>query len=304
MLGARLFELDYRISRWLRYPLVISRTLLIFLTERPRIIFAQNPSLLLALLAVTYGIITGKTVIIDAHNAGLFPLEGKFPLLNRIAACLPRQSSMTIVSNAGLTALVAGWGGHAVAIPDPFPTFGAATPARDLKGTFNILYICSWSTDEPVHEVIEAARHCDQDICIYITGNNRGVIAPEALPRTVELTGYIAEHAFTNLLFGCDAVMVLTTRENCLLCGAYEGVAAGKPLILSATRALQDYFNGGSVFVENSATAIRAGIDRARREHDRYAGEVCELRRRRDSEYNQLITDFNRQIERLQTTQD
>lgn len=54
--------------------------------------------------------------------------------------------------------------------------------------------------------------------------------------------------------------MDLATRENCLLCGAYECTALEKPLILSDSRALREYFNQGVVYTPNNAKGIAQSI--------------------------------------------
>ena len=63
------------------------------------------------------------------------------------------------------------------------------------------------------------------------------------------------------MLYSADAIIDLTTRENCLLCGAYEAVACGTPLILSNTKTLRNYFNSGSVYVDNTVESIQAGVE-------------------------------------------
>ena len=57
---------------------------------------------------------------------------------------------------------------------------------------------------------------------------------------------------YVSMLYSVDATIDLTNRENCLVCGAYESVAAGKPMILSKTQALMEYFNKGAVYVEHT----------------------------------------------------
>src|SRR5262245_25632217 len=73
---AELYEIDIHAHRLLRYPLSLIKTLAILLRRRPRLLFVQNPSLVLALFAVIYGRVFCKLVVVDAHNAGLFPAEG------------------------------------------------------------------------------------------------------------------------------------------------------------------------------------------------------------------------------------
>ena len=57
--------------------------------------------------------------------------------------------------------------------------------------------------------------------------------------------------------------MDLTTLEDCLLCGAYEALAAGKPLVISNTRALADYFGAAAILTDNTPEAISERVQRA-----------------------------------------
>ena len=54
--------------------------------------------------------------------------------------------------------------------------------------------------------------------------------------------------------------MVLTTREDCLNCGAYEAVSALKPGLLSDKKALRQYFDKGFVYTDNSIDDIKSKI--------------------------------------------
>jgi hypothetical protein len=44
------------------------------------------------------------------------------------------------------------------------------------------------------------------------------------------------------------------------VCGAYEALAARKPLILSRTEALASYFGEAAVFTDNTSDAIRESV--------------------------------------------
>ena len=66
-----------------------------------------------------------------------------------------------------------------------------------------------------------------------------------------------------------DATIDLTTRENCLVCGAYQSIAAGKPMVLSKTRALQTFFPAGAVYTDNSAADIRRCIEKVLADRER-----------------------------------
>jgi hypothetical protein len=120
-LDVPLIEIDGGPGRLRRYGVCAKRTLQVLQRRKPAVIFAQNPSLVLAAIVTRYGRTTGTPVIIDAHNAGIFPFEEKRGWANRLCARVIRDASLTIVSNDGLVPTVRERGGRAFVLPDPLP---------------------------------------------------------------------------------------------------------------------------------------------------------------------------------------
>ena len=266
--------------------------------RRPDLVFVQNPSLILAALTVKWGRLSGASVVMDAHNAGIEPFDGRSRWASRLAAYAMRHAALTIVSNAGLSPRVGEHGGRPVVLPDPLPPLTPPAAAERLEGRLNLLFICTWASDEPYLEVLRAAAMLDPQIRIYITGNSRGrergLQGP--LPPNVVLTGYVAEPEFQRLLFSCDAVMDLTTRENCLLCGAYEATAAERPMLLSDTRCLRDYFDRGAVYADNTAAGIAAAVRELDRRYDDLCAQIKALRVERAEQWQQRLLGLERAL--------
>jgi hypothetical protein len=72
--------------------------------------------------------------------------------------------------------------------------------------------------------------------------------------------------------------MVFTEHEYTLTCGAYEGIAANKPLVLSSTNAIQKYFKAGAIYCDPSPGSIRAGILECFEKYDDLEKEICNLK--------------------------
>lgn len=274
-LGAPLLEIDVGGHRLSRYLKSAWRTLKVLYQESPQIVIAQSPSIFLAVLAVVYGKVVQRFIVIDAHNAAIDRLPER-NILGAVSRWVFREANLTVVTNEGLASKVEKYGGRVAILPDPLPNF--SRPKRmALEGVFNVLFICTWANDEPFEDVIRAAYRIPREIYIYITGNSRGreAIVGEGLPPNVMLTGFVPEEEFEGLLHSVDAVMDLTSREDCLLCGAYEAVSAERPLILSDTFALRDYFDEGALFTDNTEAHIAKTIMEAR---DQYADLQVRIR--------------------------
>ena len=132
------------------------------------------------------------------------------------------------------------------------------------------MFICSFADDEPYENVFRAADIIGDLYHIYVTGNyKKKSIDPRVIPRNVTLLGYISETEYVKMIHSVDITIDLTDRENCLLCGAYESVAAEKPMIISNTKALREYFDKGAIYTDNTAHDITLSIKKAQKEYVR-----------------------------------
>src|SRR5690606_18182798 len=85
-------------------------------------IFAQNPSIVLGFLAITIKSFTRKTVIVDAHNSGIFPFDGNSFILNFLTKLICSKESLVIVTNHEIASIVTTYRGSPFALPDPIPS--------------------------------------------------------------------------------------------------------------------------------------------------------------------------------------
>jgi glycosyltransferase involved in cell wall biosynthesis len=172
----------------------------------------------------------------------------------------------------------------------------ASVPPLHLPCPFNLLFVCTFGPDEPYRAVLEAARLIDPEIGIYVTGNPQGKAAPETWPDHVVFCGWMSWERYDQLLCSVNGVIDLSTREGCLLCGAYEAVAAGKPMILSRTRTLMDYFSRGAVFTDNTVSgspySIRNAILDLRMREAELKAEVAVLK-------SELAEDWHARLPQL-----
>jgi len=260
---AELFELAEidEIRNFIRkYFLGIIMTLKILWKEKPQLVFCQNPSIVLSFCLVIIKRLLKMKVCVDAHNAGLFPKEGNSFVLKFLSRFIQRKADLTIVSNERLKKYVEVNGGKSCILEDKIPSIPIEKPLN-LQGRKNILFICSFANDEPYEVVFEAARNLDTGITIYVTGNYEGKVKQiSKLSDNIIFTGYIPENEYIKMLNSVDVVIDLTTRENCLVCGAYESLSVEKPMILSDTQAIRSYFSMGAVYTDNTRADIEKAI--------------------------------------------
>ncbi len=239
-----------------RYALLTRKTLAVLYRTNVDIVFVENPSIVLSTLIVLWGKLsrTQSKIVIDCHNCGIFPKHFK-----TLARWLAKNADACIVTNDAMALSVSSWGGHPLVMPDPLPKLNPVQLIELLEPS--ILFICSWAADEPIDQVLSAAQMLADkqvEVTIYITGRPEPEKYPaiKAPPNNVILTGYLSEEEFDGYLLSCDAVLDLTTRDDCMVCGAFEGVAAEKTLLLSNNKATAAYFTSGVELTDNTAIDI------------------------------------------------
>jgi glycosyltransferase involved in cell wall biosynthesis len=293
-LGVLLYTIESSKPRLLRYLQSIAKTLTILYHEKPDVVFAQNPSTVLGLFLVLVKPFFMKKVVLDSHNTGIYLLEQKYRLLNWASAFIQKKADLTIVTNIGLKREIEGNGGRARVLFDRIPRVEKSRPPALRKG-WCIAFVCSFARDEPHEAVFECANYLPEGITIYVTGNFSGKVNPATVPGNVIFTGFLREEDYWGLLQACHLVMDLTTYENCLVCGAYEAIALGKPLILSDTDATKNLFTAGCVYVKPTVESIRDGILKAIAQYEDNLKGIVELRGGLENKWHCAIDALKRE---------
>ena len=283
--GCSLHEIT--VTGALRYPASIFRTVALLLKHRPRVVFVQNPSMVLASLVVFWSLCSKSLSVVDRHTtfllnrtSGITPWLIAFRAMHRFTL---RYADVTIVTNAHLAQLVREAGGNPVVLPDKLPTLAAAKDVPSLigRGLKNVLLISSFADDEPISEVVDAMsliRH-PREVHLFISGRVKISFSRlvATAPTNVTFTNYLSEADYVSLVQTVDVVVALTTSDHTMLCGCYEAVAAGKPLVTSDKEVLREYFTA-ALFADNSAAGIAAAIDAALGELEQRGCLMRELR--------------------------
>jgi glycosyltransferase involved in cell wall biosynthesis len=300
-LGVRLFERDVEITRLIRYPYLLLWTAYTIARIRPGGVIVQNPSIVLAVWATILKYLFRYALIVDAHNQGLRPIYQPLGRLQFLFRFVQAKADLTVVTNDFLVEGVKLNGGNPFVLPDKLPVF-ADVPSMKLKGRYSVLCISTFAKDEPVEDVIEAAAGLDSsDYRVYMTGNHRRLPRDVAsrIPPNVILTGYLPEADYVASLKGADVILDLTHTDDCLVCGAYEAVAAGTPLIVTDTAALRSYFCKGTIYTKNTPSDIRQAIVIALGQATRLREEMIVLRNDLDERWQAQRDDLRRLMDAL-----
>ena len=274
----------------LKYPLQTLITFVRLYRDKPGSILVATPPVFAALPVYAYARTRGIPFVVDAHT-GTFD-NSRWTWLLPLSRWMSRRATLTIVTNEYLAGIVQSWGARVIVIgivPIVFPP----AQATKLGDGINVAVISTFSHDEPIEAIVDAARNVPS-VSFYITGDIRR--APQSLQTAatlnVHFTGWLSEERYTSLLKAATAIMVLTTRDHTMQRGAYEAMALEKPLITSDWPLLRQTFSMGTVYVDNTTAGITVGLKAMIREHERLASEMRELHHKRDVEFRIRLDQF------------
>lgn len=295
-LGLRLF-LVHALKRrpWLaplRYLLQSWQTWQILMREKPGLVFVQNPPIFAALIVYVYARLWGARFVIDSHSAAFMGGAWRWSL--PLHAYLSRRAVTTIITNPYLEAQVQAWGAPTFIIADIPTVFPAGRP-YPLNGRFSVAVINTFAPDEPLDEVLAAARALPE-VQFLITGDpiraNRAHLANG--PANVTFTGFLPDENYIGMLRAVNAIVVLTTRDHTMQRGACEAVSLGKPIITSDWPLLREYFHKGTLHVDNTAAGLAAAIREMQTRERELEREVSALQAERRAEWETKQTEIER----------
>ncbi len=172
----------------IKYPYQFVATIFHLFRIRPRIVFVQNPPSFAAMVTAIYAALTGADFVVDAHSDAFDSKYWSRP--EWIYRRLARRALTTIVTNEHFAARLRSWGASASVVSD-IPTRFDHGPYQ-LGTDFNVAVVATFAPDEPIDEVVRAARSLPHTT-FRITGDTRRENAsiPANRPATVELTGVL-----------------------------------------------------------------------------------------------------------------
>lgn len=263
LLGVELFEVIINASRPVRYLKSFSLTLHRVLLKRPRVVIAPNPSIVLGYSLLLLKGIFGFHLVTDAHLGGVRAYNGN-RFFQKALDIYNSRADLVIVTNEGHAKFIRSLGGRAFVCQDPLPVLPKAKKIEGYNFDKSIFFICSFDVDEPFRDVFEASNILrDRGYSLFVSGSyGKAGIDPDDFPG-VKFLGYIPSEEFYGYLKQCALVIDLTDWDDCLVCGAYEALSAGKPLVISDKPALKKYFGSAAVYTEHTPASIAGSIVRA-----------------------------------------
>lgn len=268
-------------------------TVYILIKERPEKIFMQY-SFMLLVVVYLYKKIRRQYVYVvcDCHTKALRrKLNNKCSeIFLSIKKTTFKSADICIISNSELIPEVKRFCEKYVILPDPIPKLTLAADAiiTDMK---YCVYSNSYAVDEPLEEVINAAKLLEGKVKIIITGRipkSREHLRQQPYTNII-FTDFLSDNEYNRLIANAQCVLALTTEESTLLCANYEALSVNTPLITSDTRVIREYFLQSVVYTKNSSNDIANSIEICLEQELKIKRQMLELKHHKELEMNQKL---------------
>lgn len=246
----------------LSYPMQALKTVRLILREKPDVLWIQSPpNILLHICWIIRLLVYRRLVLIaDLHNSAFSRLWFSVPftrsLLNAFDIVLVHNEEVyRTARDMGIREDVL------LVLEDKVPDFGFKDPADGAAETPYFVAPFSFSKDEPLREVLEAAALVP-GVQVRVTGDKTRISDDTLIsgkPANVQFTGFLPTKDYETLIAGAMGILCLTTSDGIQLSSAIEAVASGKPMIVSDTSLLRNLFST-ALFVDNSPSAIAQSL--------------------------------------------
>jgi glycosyltransferase involved in cell wall biosynthesis len=246
----------------LRYLLCGVRTWQLLRRRRPRLALVITPPVLAPAVVWSWAGRRARPFVVDCHTDTFHDRRWRWaqPLLRRIC----RSARAVLVHTEEALEVLETWDVRGLMLPDDVPD-GSEADRLPQHSRPTVLVAGGLNVDEPVAEVLEAARHVPE-VEVRLTGDPRGVPTGlrEGAPANVTFTGFLPYGRFLGEMVAADVVAVLSTDPHIMNRGAFEAAGLGRPLLLSDIPGLRQRFGMGARYVPNSperiATAFRQAL--------------------------------------------
>jgi glycosyltransferase involved in cell wall biosynthesis len=258
-------------------------------SNSPDVILVMQPPPFALACAYIYARRHGKRLIGDLHT-GVF-MDPRWKWSTRFVLGMLRKRGLAVVPNEQL-ALLCRTAGVPAIVSHGYLTEFDRTPRRTLpnavpEGTKFVLVPLAFAYDEPILEILEAAR-TTPEMTWVLTGRAPKAIYSSA-PSNVVLTGYVSIDDYHALRAHAAVVLASTTAEDTMQSAGYEALAAGTPLVTTPTAVLVDYFRDAALYADPAAAPIAREVARAARESSVWSERMAQLRNERIMEQDAAI---------------
>lgn len=272
-----------------RYMFQTVKTALFVFRARPRVVIYQDPPFVTGAILIFLRFILRFDICASAHS-GPFndPRWTRFKAFSRWV--FSRCTGMFVHNE-----LMLDWA-RSYGVPTTllrYPGFALASDKafEPVEPGNHILAPLSYRFDEPIHELLAAARSVPH-VSLFLTGQAPRWAIDEA-PANCKFVGWVDRSRYEHLLATARGVVALTTLEHTAQMAGFEAVEHGVPVLTSGTRALRQFHKEGAIFVvDHEPATLACGLETLWTDH-------MMLRREAENARRGAIRESIEQLEQL-----
>lgn len=189
-------------------------------------------------------------IAVDLHTGFFLDPKWRWALSAQLRR-IRRLGAIAVVTNEALRLRCERAGVAAIELHD---ILGASSVTPEPDSDVGLLCPLSYANDEPVSEILAAARTVPE-IPWTLTGNAPPAVRAAA-PENVRFTGYISDEEYASLLGRSVGVVALTTRPHTMQRAGYEALSAGVPQITADFPELRSFYGAAACYATGHATSI------------------------------------------------
>jgi glycosyltransferase involved in cell wall biosynthesis len=284
-------RMPHPFSTILRYVLSVGITLSALCRRRPSAVIVTNPPIFAPLVCFAWARLARVPVLLDSHPTA-FGDKGKgvWGFFAPVHRWLARHASAVLVTTQDRVDEVSSWGATGLVVHEPPAAFPEPAPPAAPE----VLFIGVFASDEPVEEVVNAARLLPA-VTFRITGDLGR--APDGLvagsPPNVEYVGYLDQASYRTAVSSSTLVLSLTTAPTSVMRSAYEAVYAGVPLVVTDTPVLAEVFPDAAR-CDNTGASLAQAISQALADLDSLRARCPGARRRQERRWQDQLAELRR----------
>lgn len=264
----------------LRYLIQFWKTWCLLEQKQPSFVIVQSPPIFAPLTVALWCKLRGKkrvSYILDCHPGTFYHRYWQWAL--PLVRLLARGAVVSLLCNEDAQNTLIKWRANYIFLPDGLPDLSSTSGTLGSQGEMRIAVISTFADDEPVVELLKAAR-LTPEVTYYFTGDlQRATNEMLAIkPKNVILTGFLRGSAYNGLLHNVHGIVVLSKLPTTLSCGAFEALSLAKPTVVSDLPEQRRWFSSGFIMVENTPKGIAKGIEAMLHEHATYTRKAEALR--------------------------
>jgi len=289
------------ITRSIRLISNFIKSYFLFLEKKPNIIITFHAHPFITLVAIIYKQFFNCKVIADLHSAAYLDYY-QFPLkfINR---WIWERTDILLIHNKMAFTLfnqkIPGFSKKLFILEDPIPE-RSNIPKNNVNNSdsLNGVLINRFSKDEPIDIFLRKIKDLE-GVNIFITGDfTKTEISQEKLKGpNYELTGFLSDDDYWELLSNANFIIALTTREYTLLSAGYEAIALEKPLIISGTNTLKNYFNDNVIYFDIFNDDIQILVNKVRADIDSLNKKMKKLKISKTEDWNLKVSMLQKKID-------